>query len=75
MLIGCCSGVNLLDLHDVLLDFFEVCVFELSVLVKIRALLAVSKNKCGDLFKVEVLVTCEREYFVVVEVVHDYEHF
>ena len=58
--------VYLLNLHYILFYFLKVCVFELSVLIKIRALLAISEHKSGNFFEVEFLVTGEREYFIVV---------
>ena len=63
---GCDSRVYFLDLHYILFHFLEVRVFELSVLVKIRALLTISKHECRDFFQVEVFVACERKYFIVV---------
>lgn len=65
--------VYLLNLHYILLHFFEVCVFELPIFVQKRTLLAVTEDKGGNFLEVEVFVAREREYFVVVQVVHDDE--
>lgn len=67
--------IYFLNLHYVLLHFLEVRVFELSVLVKIRTLLTVSQHESGNFLQVEIFITGEGEYFVVVQVMHYNEHF
>jgi hypothetical protein len=57
-----------------LFHFFKVGVFELTILVEERSLLAVTEDKSGNFFEVEVFVAGEREDFVVIEVVDYDEH-